>query len=130
MNEIGVARELVRIVRTLMASDRRAMDFPDQKSLDRYLKEHPDADKSKHRVVKHDSKKPETHSYNLMRQRKNEKALGDMAKNLKKKPEDLTVDEIMKFNQSKGKKGSRRTAAYPRNYFVTPGQGHVLRERA
>jgi hypothetical protein len=28
------------------------MDFPSQKALDKYLKEHPDADRGKHKVVK------------------------------------------------------------------------------
>jgi hypothetical protein len=79
-----------------------AMDFSTQDALDGYLKEHPDADRSKHKVVKQDMS---THPMNLMRQRKNEKALADMAKKLKKNTEDLTVDDIAKYNQ-RGRKSS------------------------
>lgn len=46
MNEIAVARELLRVAKSLMA-----MDFPTQDAMDKYLKEHPDADKSNHKVV-------------------------------------------------------------------------------
>jgi len=41
-----VARELVSIAKSLVA-----IDFPTQDALDKYLKDHPDADRSKHRVV-------------------------------------------------------------------------------
>lgn len=78
-----------------------AMDFPDQKALDKYLDDHPDADRSKHHVVKHDTSKSETHPYNLMRQRKNEEKMKEIGKHYKKDPKDLTVDDITKYNQSK-----------------------------
>jgi len=42
-----VASELLAVARDLAA-----MDFPSQKALDKYLKEHPDADRGKHKVVK------------------------------------------------------------------------------
>jgi hypothetical protein len=45
MNREAVANELLRIAEDLMA-----MDFPTQDAYDKYLKEHPDADKSKHHV--------------------------------------------------------------------------------
>lgn len=44
-----VANELVLAAKELMATD-----FPSQEALDKYLKEHPDADKSQHHVVKDD----------------------------------------------------------------------------
>ena len=96
-NEV-IANELL-----LIAEDLVAMDFPSQDAMDKYLKEHPDADKSKHKVVKHDPGNMETHPYNLMKQRENEKAMKDMGKHFKKDPKDLTVDEIMEYNQKKGK---------------------------
>jgi bacterioferritin len=82
-------------------ADRVAMDFSDQKQMDRYLKDHPDADKSKHRVVKHDPKNLDTHPFNLMRKRKNEEKMKEIGKHFKKDPKDLTVDEITQFNQRK-----------------------------
>ena len=45
-NRPAVARELLAIARNLMA-----MEFPTQDAYDKYMKEHPDADKSLHRVV-------------------------------------------------------------------------------
>lgn len=45
MNREAVANELLRI-----AEDLVAMDFPTQDAMDKYLKDHPDADKSKHHV--------------------------------------------------------------------------------
>jgi hypothetical protein len=36
-----------------------AMDFPTQDAYDKYMKEHPDADKSKHKVVKQEESKKE-----------------------------------------------------------------------
>ncbi|MEN6623056.1 MAG: hypothetical protein ABFD50_16100 [Smithella sp.] len=34
-----------------LAKDLLGMDFPDQNSLDKYLKKHPDANRSNHKVV-------------------------------------------------------------------------------
>ena len=45
MNKIAVAKELMAIARELQATD-----FPSQDALDKYLKDHPDADKSNHKV--------------------------------------------------------------------------------
>ena len=47
MNRTLVAKELLAIARELVA-----IDFPTQDAMDKYLKEHPDADKSNHKVVK------------------------------------------------------------------------------
>ena len=94
----SIANELL-----LIAEDLVAMDFSTQKQMDDYLKKHPDADRSNHKVVKHDPGKPETHPHNLMKQRENEKAMGDIGKHFKKDPKDLTVDEITEYNQKKGK---------------------------
>ena len=46
MDRIAVARELLAIAREL-----EAMEFPTQDAYDKYMREHPDADKSLHRVV-------------------------------------------------------------------------------
>ena len=49
-----VARKLVRLAQSLMA-----MEFDTEEALKKYLKEHPDADKSNHRVKKQTKKKKE-----------------------------------------------------------------------
>jgi hypothetical protein len=46
VNKIAVAKELVAIAREL-----QAIEFPTQDAYDKYMKDHPDADKSNHRVV-------------------------------------------------------------------------------
>jgi hypothetical protein len=46
MNRVAVAKELVAIAREL-----QAIEFPTQDAYDKYMKEHPDADKSLHEVV-------------------------------------------------------------------------------
>lgn len=51
MNRNLVAKELLAVARDLMA-----MDFPTQDAMDKYLKEHPDADKSNHRVLEQKEK--------------------------------------------------------------------------
>lgn len=99
MNDMIAARELMAAAKLL------AMDFPSQDSMDKYLKDHPDADKAKHKVVKHDPSNPETHPANLMRQRKNEEKMKEIGKHFKKDPKDVSVDEIVEFNQ----KGKRKT---------------------
>jgi hypothetical protein len=88
-----VAGELLKIARAVMA-----MDFPTQDAFDKYMKDHPDANRSNHKVVKHNPSKPETHPMNLMRQRKNEEKMNEIGKHYKKDPKDLTNDEIVKFN--------------------------------
>lgn len=95
MNKTLVAKELLAIGRMI------AMDFPTQEAYEKYMKEHPDADRSKHRVVKYDPSKPETHPMNLMQQRKNEQKMREIGKALGKKPEDLTNDDIVKHNKTK-----------------------------
>jgi len=47
MNRIAVAQKLVKLARELVS-----VEFPTQDAMDKYLKEHPGADKSLHRVVK------------------------------------------------------------------------------
>jgi len=46
MNRELVAKELLSIARELVA-----IEFPTQDAYDKYMKDHPDADKSNHRVV-------------------------------------------------------------------------------
>lgn len=46
MNRMVVASELLRIAKDLLA-----IEFPTQDAMDKYLKEHPDADRSNHKVV-------------------------------------------------------------------------------
>lgn len=46
MNREAIAQELVKL-----ASELIGMEFPTQDAYDKYMKEHPDADKSKHSVV-------------------------------------------------------------------------------
>lgn len=46
MNRIMVAKELLKMAKELVS-----MDFPTQDAMDTYLKEHPDADRSNHKVV-------------------------------------------------------------------------------
>jgi hypothetical protein len=52
MNEKIVARELLRMAKELIA-----IEFPTQEAMDKYLKEHPGADRSNHKVVPHNSYK-------------------------------------------------------------------------
>ena len=52
MNRKLVASELIKVAQSLLA-----IDFPTDKAMKQYLKEHPDADKSNHRVVKTEKKK-------------------------------------------------------------------------
>lgn len=47
MNKKIIAAELLKVAELLMA-----VDFPTDRALKKYLKEHPDADRRKHRVVK------------------------------------------------------------------------------
>ncbi len=90
MNKILVSKELVKISKLLMG-----MEFPTQDALDKYLKEHPDADQSRHRVVDKDMS---MHPMNLLQKRKNENKINDIAKHLNKKPQDLTNKDIEDFN--------------------------------
>lgn len=46
MDNTSIVRELLRMAKELVA-----IEFPTQDAMDKYLKEHPDADKSNHRVV-------------------------------------------------------------------------------
>lgn len=122
-----------------MAKEVLGMDFPTQDAMDKYMKDHPDADRSNHKVVKDpkdetsdeveerlkkkmgpsyktqeqrlEDAKPkhgpaqspsddmENHPYNQMRKRQNEKAMREIGEHYKKDPKDLTVDEIVQFNQ-------------------------------
>lgn len=95
MNRTAVARQIL-----LTAKELLGMDFPSQDALDKYLKDHPDANRSNHKVVQSKPGDMPTHPMNLMRQRKNDKRMEDIAKALKKKPSELTNDDIEKFNKS------------------------------
>jgi hypothetical protein len=86
--------EMLRIAKELIG-----IDFPTQDAMNKYLKEHPDADKSNHRVVN-----MEDHPFNQMRKRKNDKALEQIGRHYKKDPKDLTVDDIYRYNERKGRK--------------------------
>ena len=78
------------------------MDFPSEKTLKKYLKDHPDADRSKHKVVRFDPKDSETHPVRLHQKRKDEEQMEKIRKHYKKKPGDkLTNDEIEKYNNRK-----------------------------
>jgi hypothetical protein len=96
MDNKKIAKQLL-----FMAKELIGMDFPTQDAFDKYMKDHPDANRSNHKVVKHDPSKPETHPMNLMQQRKNEEKMKEIGKHYKKDPKDLTNDEIVKFNQGK-----------------------------
>ena len=52
MNRELVAKELLSIARELVA-----IEFPTQDAYDKYMKDHPDADKSKHKVVEQSESK-------------------------------------------------------------------------
>lgn len=53
MNRILVARELVALAKSLMA-----IEFDSQEAYDKYMKSHPDADKSNHSVKRQEKKSP------------------------------------------------------------------------
>jgi hypothetical protein len=77
-----------------MAKEVMGIDFPTQKALDKYLKDHPDADKSNHRVVEG----PEKHSGRMDNHRQKE-----IRRVMKTKPgEKLTDDDIRKFHDEGG----------------------------
>ena len=67
--EAGLTHRVV--ARYLAASDEVAMEFPTEDALNKYLQEHPKANKSKHTVKKHEDKgesgsgaeKPKTHDH-------------------------------------------------------------------
>ena len=94
MDRKTLAKEMLAIARDMVG-----MDFPTQDAMDKYMKDHPDADKSNHKVVKNDARDMDSHPFNLMRKRKNEEAMKAIGKHYKKDPKDLTVDEITKYNQ-------------------------------
>jgi hypothetical protein len=94
MNTSKIASQLLFLAKEVLG-----MDFPTQDAFDKYMKEHPDANRSHHKVVKTNSGKPETHPMNLMQRRKNKQKMKEIGKHYKKDPNDLTNDEIVKFNQ-------------------------------
>ena len=53
MNRIAVAKELVRMAKSLLA-----IEFDTQEAYDDYIKAHPDADKSNHSVKRQENKSP------------------------------------------------------------------------
>jgi predicted RNA-binding Zn-ribbon protein involved in translation (DUF1610 family) len=137
MNKEMVAMEMLKLADTILATD-----FPTQEALDKYLKEHPDADRSNHKVVKDKGTSMEDHPYNQMQKRKNEEAMKEIGKHFKKDPKDLTVDEIMEYNQGKGKKATdfptqealdkyldEHPSANPAVHHVKKTEGDKLREK-
>jgi hypothetical protein len=98
MNQnIKVASSLIKLAKELMA-----VDFPTQEAMDKYLKDHPDADRSNHKVVKTESK-TEDHPYNQHQKRLNEHRENEIKKHLGKKPTDeLSHEDIQKFHESGG----------------------------
>jgi hypothetical protein len=141
--ELKRAASAVSIVSGLkeIARELVAIEFPTQDAYDKYMKEHPDADRSKHKVEekKEEPKKEESpkqltpeqaeqHPFNLMRKRKNEEALKQIGKHYKKDPKDLTVDEITKYNQRK--KASESTMEQDTSSSVTSKEEESMsRER-
>ena len=77
MNRMVVASELVRIAKDLLA-----MEFPTQDAMDKYLKEHPDADRSNHKVVptKKDAPAPEHKDMPLKKHNKAKVNSGSLVK--------------------------------------------------
>ena len=78
MNRKAVARELLAMARELVG-----MEFPTQDAMDKYLKEHPDADKSNHRVVetkKEGPAKKETTKPSLLQERWSQDVDGETKK--------------------------------------------------
>jgi hypothetical protein len=92
MDRILVAKELIKIAKNLLA-----IEFPTQDAYDKYMKEHPDADKSKHRVVetkkvpaKDKARFPSNYFLNTrVRQKAEEGGLMDV------EDEDLTVEGLI-----------------------------------
>ena len=61
MNKALVAKELLAIARELVA-----MEFPTEEAMDKYLKDHPGADKSNHKVVPNTDKPHTDRGWNQM----------------------------------------------------------------
>jgi len=97
MNRQAVAQELVKVARLLVG-----FEFPNREEMEKYLKEHPGADKSKHYVTK------ETHPSRHHQMRQNVQQLESIGKHYSKEPEALTNDEIEQYN-----KGKQAPAAAP-----------------
>jgi hypothetical protein len=81
MDNHGVAEELLKIAKLLTA-----MEFDTEAQLKKYLKEHPDADKSKHSVKKKDSK-PKTDQGDDVKKKVKEKMKGEKSVSGLKKQE-------------------------------------------
>ena len=72
-----------------------AMEFPTQEALDKYLKDHPDADKSKHKVVKNDESERKIRETPDEVEKRLKKQMGD-----KYKPQEQRVkEETEKWNK-------------------------------
>lgn len=104
MNRTAFARELLALARELMG-----MDFPTQEALDKYLKDHPDADRSKHRVVKN----PDSSSGQIpFKSPAGDKSVDDretynqMVRS--RKPADMSQESLNKFMKNNPDKGEQK----------------------
>lgn len=85
------------IVRNLVARSKEGKSFPSQDALDAYLKEHPKADKSKHKVEDADDRAAD----NIMKRvvKRHQKGPGALSDKDQKKHDDImkrVVDKHMK----------------------------------
>ena len=114
MDEMNIANELAEVASLLVATD-----FPTQESLDKYIKDHPDADKSNHKVVKKDNSSeqvPFNHpaggkDFGNDREVYNDMARGHSEKSVKKTgPKELSPEaldrKLKRMEREKAKKSS------------------------
>jgi len=108
MSELDAFKNAI-LVRRVAARAKQGMEFPTEKALKDYLREHPDADKSKHTVRKSEPKKdngsdkPES-SWPSEKEKKFEKAFEDYKSDLPYLKE--IADAISKINKSGPNKDS------------------------
>jgi hypothetical protein len=110
MDRRMIAKELLVLARELLS-----VDFPTQDAMDKYLKDHPDADKSNHRVVetkKDAPAKPRTKKKDVkVEEKKTERVpvpdfddikKPEVGEDLKKQLETTNYEKAKEFLKSKG----------------------------
>ena len=104
MNKRLVAKELLKMAKELLA-----IDFPTKDAMDKYLKDHPDADRSNHHVVetKKEEPKKERKEYNFSPEKKSKKTFSEQTDTFfddasKKSTHDEHVEEMRKLVKKSG----------------------------
>lgn len=98
-----------KVIRNKVASSILGMEFPSQDAMDKYLKDHPDADRANHKVVK--TQKPRTKKDVKVEEKKPERVpvpdfdaikKPEVSEDIRKKLEDTNYEKAKEFLKSKG----------------------------